>query len=556
MARNKFKHGKFDNKEEHKRARALKRFKDQNPDHAFAKLILPEQEGELAKMAGDEAWPPTPSENNTYPIEWAEKKGSFQKALRKFQEYVYSRNGDGPDTSTEAMEISNPPSPRDDDAPGHAGGPVDGTESAQLSPENVAPSGSANPAQEADQASSPERLLPATNTMSETSPGAGKETSSQLPRPAGDDAPPRSPATDTTTASSTAGREPPTSPEIKEEPVERASSTDSTARVESTAEPAATTETTPSATSLPSHANLHRTLWPPGFSMDAPAWQALISECEAYGCETVELEFRLLFHYKHEASNPTRQDQLRFARGWLEHCPAAAIKLETTLASDPSLQAAFTAYRASNPRKLGRYHSPYVKSRWSTPLRDSSVFSENPAKVRDEIGFSSGLAEPTPGWDEIILAHDPDDENEDLDHREPVKGKIVMSIWLYLDVVLPDLENYSGERHVLVRRSDYPKETKRFEGTTEGQKRRITSSDKTTLARCRRDDIKVLNYTSEIQQGNKWPVTYAVGLKKFDKKRHIMAWSRSVFGSKFERGKINEEINAKRQECGQATINP
>lgn len=272
----------------------------------------------------------------------------------------------------------------------------------------------------------------------------------------------------------------------------------------------------------------------------------LISECEAYGCETVELEFRLLFYYKHEASNPTRQDQLRFARGWLEHCLAVAIKLETTLASDPSLQAAFTEYRASNPRKFSRYDSLYVKTRWGTLPRDSSVFSENPAKVRDEIGFSSGLAEPTPGWDDIILTHDPDDENEDPDHRGPVQGKIVMSIWFYLDVVLPDLRDCSGERHVLVRRSDYPKETERFEGTTEGQKRRIRSSDKITLARCRRDDIEVLNYTSEIQQGSKWPVTYAVGLKKFDKKRHIMAWSRSVFGSKFERGKIDEEINAKR----------
>ena len=73
-----------------------------------------------------------------------------------------------------------------------------------------------------------------------------------------------------------------------------------------------------------------------------------------------------------------------------------------------------------------------------------------------------------------------------------------MFIWFYLDVVLPDLGNNSGKRHVLVRRSDYTKETDRFEGTTEGQKRRIKSSDKRTFAGCRREDIKILNYTSEI----------------------------------------------------------
>ena len=47
------------------------------------------------------------------------------------------------------MEIFNPPSPRDD-APSYADGPADGTKSAQLKPENMAPSGSAYPAQEAD----------------------------------------------------------------------------------------------------------------------------------------------------------------------------------------------------------------------------------------------------------------------------------------------------------------------------------------------------------------------------------------------------------------------
>ena len=552
MPKNKSKHGKVDEKAEHRRARALKRFKDQNPDHAFAKSILPEQEAELARVAGDEAWPPTPSEKDTYPIEWAENKRSFNKALERFQEYIISKNSDMQATLPEAMETSNPPSPQDDDAPANPDDPTDRTDHARPGPENVAPSGSANPAQKADHVASPERLPPATSSTTETSPGTRKEASSQLPHPAGDEAPPPPPTTDTTTASSTIGKELPLPPKVKAEPTEHASTTESTA----TMEPTATTETTPSPAAPSSHYTSRRTLWPPGFDMDGPAWQALVSECEAYGCEATELEFRLLFHHKHEVPNATTQERLQFARKWLELCPAAAIKLETTLAGDPSLQAGFTAYRASNPRKLTRDESPYIKSYRSTPLRDSSVFSENPAQRRDEIGFSSGLVEATPGWDDITLEHDPDDENEDPDHRNPVQGKIIMSIWHYLDVVLPSLNEPSKERHVLVRRSDYPTETKRFEGTTEGQKRRIRSSDKRSLAGCRKEDIELLNYSSDVQDGTKFPVTYAVGFKKFDKNKRIMAWSRSVFVSKFGQRTIDNDINDERKRCGQSLINP
>lgn len=55
MAKNKSKQGKVDDKVEHQRVRALKRFKDQNPDYAFVKLIRLKQKAELARIAGDEA---------------------------------------------------------------------------------------------------------------------------------------------------------------------------------------------------------------------------------------------------------------------------------------------------------------------------------------------------------------------------------------------------------------------------------------------------------------------------------------------------------------------
>ena len=77
MERNKSKHGKFDNNAKYKRARALKRFKNQNPDYVFVKLILPKQKTELARITGGETQPPIFSENKTYLIKWAEKKGSF-----------------------------------------------------------------------------------------------------------------------------------------------------------------------------------------------------------------------------------------------------------------------------------------------------------------------------------------------------------------------------------------------------------------------------------------------------------------------------------------------
>ncbi|KAK1974870.1 hypothetical protein LZ30DRAFT_810511, partial [Colletotrichum cereale] len=235
----------------------------------------------------------------------------------------------------------------------------------------------------------------------------------------------------------------------------------------------------------------------------SPPWRALQQECPLYGCDFADIKFRLEFRLKHEVDDNSA-GLLHFARGWIEQCPEALELLEGDCYGDTEFKAAMEAYRSVYPRII-----PFRRERDSR----SRLFSETPEADRLEIGFGNDLIEDFDGWDKIVLEHDPDKPE-----NGQVAGRITLAVSCYLDVALPSLNdaNPDQERHILVRESEYPQEAKRFQTTFEGRRRTFTKAlPESTLRGKKRDNIKILNYTSAEQENDdRWPRTYAVGYFK------------------------------------------
>ncbi|KAJ3562221.1 hypothetical protein NPX13_g8648 [Xylaria arbuscula] len=249
---------------------------------------------------------------------------------------------------------------------------------------------------------------------------------------------------------------------------------------------------------------------------------------------------------------------------------------ENNFYDNQKLKEIFDEYRKLHPRSVVRRASPLpFGSRWGSPgpswsrwgspgpagsrggsplrTREQSVFSENPQKDREEVGFSNAKA--TQGWDRITLLHDPDVEG-DIQDKQPVEGRIHLIIWRYLDVCLPSLGDPKKERHVLIPCADYKDETQRFSATEEGKKKIFRKgADRESLQGCRREDITILYYASEVQlHEDTYPQTYAIGFKSIQEGDGIMPWARGVFASKFNRTMVDAEVNKFRVEAGQKPI--
>lgn len=150
---------------------------------------------------------------------------------------------------------------------------------------------------------------------------------------------------------------------------------------------------------------------------------------------------------------------------------------------------------------------------------------------------------PYEGWNEIRL--------DDPDLRDTTcTGKIVLKIGRYLDVLLPTLnDQYTKERHTLVKCSDYRKDETRYLGVT-GAITLVPKQAQTLPTR--RRDVNVTNFSSSTESdGSKWPVTYAVG--KLNNSTELHAWSRSAFRTKYG-AKVDEEVNEERKSVGQKPV--
>ncbi|KAI0798403.1 hypothetical protein GGR55DRAFT_684667 [Xylaria sp. FL0064] len=293
-----------------------------------------------------------------------------------------------------------------------------------------------------------------------------------------------------------------------------------------------------------------------GKEISLPTWKALAKECEYSGCDFIDVGFRLEIHCQGDDGETTPAGLLRFAYTWLQACPEAMRDMEKDFYGNQDLKKTFDEYRKSHPRPVLRHASPKLESRWGSPARtrEQSVFSENPQRDREEVGFAS--TEATPGWDRITLSHDPDADG-DIPDRQPVEGTIHLIIWRYLDVCLPSLEDPDKERHVLIPCADYPDEADRFSKTEEGKKKIIRKgADRKSLNGCRREDITILYYVSAVQvYEDTYPQTYAVGFKSIQPEQGIMPWTRGIFAGKFNKGgMIDAEINQLREEVGQKPI--
>ncbi|KAI3326509.1 hypothetical protein HD806DRAFT_532142 [Xylariaceae sp. AK1471] len=293
-----------------------------------------------------------------------------------------------------------------------------------------------------------------------------------------------------------------------------------------------------------------------GGEISSPAWKALANECKYSGCDFIDVGFRLEMYCQRDDGKTTAESLLRFAYDWLRICPEAMRDMEKDFYGNQDLKKAFDDYRVLHPRPVLRHGSPKLESRWGSPsrTREQSVFSENPQRDREEVGFPSTKA--TPGWDCITLSHDPDADG-DIQDRQPVEGRIHLIIWHYLDVCLPSLGDPNKERHVLIPCADYQDETDRFSKTEEGKKKIFRKgADRTSLNGCRREDITILYYASAVQvYEDTYPQTYAVGFKSIQREEGIMLWPRGVFAGKLNKGgRIDAEINQLREEVGQEPI--
>lgn len=288
-------------------------------------------------------------------------------------------------------------------------------------------------------------------------------------------------------------------------------------------------------------------------------WAPIKAECKSglYACDFADIMFRYEIYCELEHPDTSEQELLKFARGFMEKCwksPAATLEALEEMFKNAGIFK-YSRYRASHPRppppsSLNRRRDAR-DARDARDDRDASVMSDDLDRDRRERGFERALRPATDGWQDIVLARDPDGGPGE------VTGKIQLVIGRWLDVSLPSLNpnNPDKERHFLVPASDYKDKREQFCGSTQGQKRHFTkSSSDSCLAGLLRSEVTVMYYTFELHQfGDRWPDGYAVGYVTSGNEG-IRVWPRGKFALKFGKGNIDYEANREREEVGQHRI--
>ncbi|CAJ2505633.1 Uu.00g130270.m01.CDS01 [Anthostomella pinea] len=571
---------KFNEAKEQRRIRELTRFKNDS-GHSFAEDITEDLLNALHKLVNKE-YPSSVEEKDTpYPLEWVESKRTLTSALNKFKRYAESKDK----ALVEDVSMSGADTASAGGTPSSSGSERGPAETSRTTPDSSVPpskEGGATPS------SAPTDTTPPVASPEDTAaPAASNEQTNPIKRegearpPTPGDAPPAPPSSNSrrTPAPRDAPHSPPplnrSTPAPGDAPPAPPSSNSrrTPAPRDAPHSPPPLNRSSPSPGSAAEDHELRRALCPQtehiiGQKLSRPGWQALISECKWYGCDFMDVLFRLEFHCKHEKTKPTSESLLQFARGWMEKCPGALQELEVSFYGDADLYEAYHGYRTSHPRTTPRRDSPSHHSRLGSPgndiglatlngAREQSVFSNNPERDREEIASQSHMAEESPGWDKIVLANDPDVER-DPGNSQPVEGKIVMSCGWYLDVALPILlhpQDPTKERHILVLRSDYADEGARFESTQAGNAMTLRTSDRKSLIGCMWNDLTILSISSAFQK-NKYtfPITFSSGYITREGPSIPRAWTRSTFINMFGRSFIDEQVNERRTMVGQKPI--
>ncbi|POS72236.1 hypothetical protein DHEL01_v209377 [Diaporthe helianthi] len=159
-------------------------------------------------------------------------------------------------------------------------------------------------------------------------------------------------------------------------------------------------------------------------------WIPIKSEYRLYGCDFADISFRCELYCELENPGASEDQLLDTARSFMLKCPAALASLE-----DMCEEAAMFSYR--------RYRSTHPRPRDPSGLdgkrhdRDTSVFSDDLERDRQEQGFGRPLRAAAEDWKDITLVRD-------ADKNEPgeVRGKIQMIIGKWID---PDLDSDSSD---------------------------------------------------------------------------------------------------------------
>ncbi|KAJ3570804.1 hypothetical protein NPX13_g5610 [Xylaria arbuscula] len=463
-------------------------------------LIKDELPLELDKFVDEQNFPP-PKGGDQYPVTWDDRWDLVQNAVTRFKKYVESK--------TEAAE----------DAATSSNAPGSTTPDSNTSGSNT--SGSTTPGSNTSGSDASGSDASGSDASGSTTPGSNTS---------GSDA-----SGSNTSGSNTSGSDASGS---------NASGSNASSSATGASSSSATGASSSAAEEDGTISILDPVTWPYvnrilRKKISSPPWKALRNECGYYGCDIADVLFRLELHCQDDEGNTTPENLLHFASTWLRGCPQARQDMEEkNFYDNQKLKEIFDEYRKLHPRSVVCRASPRpFGSRWGSPspfesrrgspspfesrrgspspfesrvgspgpagsrggsplrTREQSVFSENPQKDREEVGFSNAKA--TQGWDRITLLHDPDVEG-DIQDKQPVEGRIHLIIWRYLDVCLPSLGDPKKERHVLIPCADYKDETKRFSATEEGKKKIFRKgADRESLQGCRREDITILYYASE-----------------------------------------------------------
>jgi hypothetical protein len=243
-----------------------------------------------------------------------------------------------------------------------------------------------------------------------------------------------------------------------------------------------------------------------------------------------------------EKPEASENQLLDIARSFMLKCPAALAPLEDMY--EKASISSYREYRSTHPRPP--LPSGLDSERYG---RDTSVFSDNLERDRQQQGFGRPLRAAAEDWQDITLVRDPD-----MNEPGDIRGKIQMIIGKWIDVSLPSLNTAhpSMERHVLVQKSDYSEKAKQFHDSPKGNPRCFDKGEDTnSLTGLLRSEIKLHYYTLARQTYmDRWPDGYAVGYTNAG----IVPWCRGKFADKLGKADINEEINLRRVDVGQEPI--
>ena len=218
----------------------------------------------------------------------------------------------------------------------------------------------------------------------------------------------------------------------------------------------------------------------------------------------------------------------------------------------PESQAKLKKDLSEKDPQLKRAYKKYYEPTGQDKTKGNRWWARNPQRYRDEILEGLPIEKD---WDKIVVRIDPDTG------KKNVKGRITASISNYLDVCCPSLPmpgetvpRNNEERHFLVLKTDYIKETERFEESERGRELTIKPERKGNLRGRKKTDIKILNYSCAVQQKEGFPRIYFFGIDKRKKKHRIRAWARTTF-CEFQAFRTGlDDLNDQRRACGQQEV--